>query len=240
MTKCPDCGQSLSEVTVSGFDKSFRCGNCGGFWMEGWVANRVAEGQMNDFAEVKTDIEKFEGKSSTCPIDKAPLFGYNGEEIPPEIVAFKCSHCGWWWFPAGNLLKFRKAYEAKKNYLKFWKKRSEAVLFALPVLMVLLLAVGLGVTVAGINSRQQSRVEAGLGAAEFRAEYLGGGRAEVRFKSAKVMDYVLYKAVGNEVWSPVPVVSDDSGWILVEMNGLEENRVYQLAVNGKRFYFQTK
>jgi hypothetical protein len=238
--KCPDCGQDFVEITISGFDKSYRCGNCGGFWTEGWVANRVAEGQMNDFPEVKSDIQKFTGRSSICPVDKAPLFGYNGDEIPPEVVAFKCSHCGWWWFPDGNLLKFRKAYEAKKNYLKMWKKKSESALMVLPILMVLFLVVGLGISVANITRQQRAKVQAESGQTEFRAEYQGGGKAEVRFRSDKQLEFVLVKRLGEETWGPVPVVIEGEGWYLVKLTNLTEKEVYQVQVGGKRYYFQTE
>jgi Zn-finger nucleic acid-binding protein len=238
--KCPDCGQDFVEVSVSGFDKSFRCKNCGGFWMEGWVANRVAEGQMNDFPELKVDINKFAGRTNTCPTDKAPLFGYNGDEMPPEVVAFKCSHCGWWWFPDGNLQKFKKAYDAKKSYLKFWKKKSEAALMVLPVIMVLTLVVGLGASVVNITRQQQTKVQATLGDANFRAEYLGDGRVEVRFKYEKMMEYILYKELGSEAWSPAPVAIEGEGWYKVTMTGLKEKQVYQMQIEGKRFYFQTE
>lgn len=237
---CPDCGKEMSEVAVSGFDKSFRCENCGGFFMESWVANRVAEGQMNHFAEVKLEIEKFSGRSGKCPADGSPLFGYNGEEIPPEITAFKCSHCGWWWFPDGNLHKFRKAYEAKNNYVKLWKKKTDAALIAMPILLVLTLIVGLGVSVVNIGRQQQNKVQATLGDKQFEAKYLGEGRIEARFRYDKQLDYVLVKKLGGEAWGPVPVIPEGEGWYRLTMTDLTADEVYQVQIGGSRYYFQTE
>src|SRR3972149_10217904 len=137
--KCPDCGQDLVETPVTNIDKSFRCESCGGFWVEGWVVNRVAEGQMRELPEIKPKIEKFGQKSNNCPMDGSPLFGNTSEQIPPEVVAVKCSHCGWWWFGVDNLFKFKKAYAAKMNYLKWWKGRKEVTMLAMPAILVLVL-----------------------------------------------------------------------------------------------------
>lgn len=79
---CPDCGQDLVVMSVTGFDKSYRCDNCGGYFLEGWVVNRVAAGQMNELPEIKVDVEKFNGKTNKCPQDGTPLFGFWGRKCP--------------------------------------------------------------------------------------------------------------------------------------------------------------
>ena len=238
--KCPDCGQDLAEVTVTGFDKSFRCDNCGGFWMEGWVANRVAESQMNEFADVKPDVNKFVNKSNTCPTDSAPLFGYTGDDMPVEVNAFKCSHCGWWWFPANNLQKFKKAYEAKTNYQKYWAKRTQAAMMVLPILMMLLLIVGLGASVVSISRQQKTQVQASLGPDNFRADYMGKGSEQIRFKSDKDLQRVLFKRLESDVWGPVDVLKQANGEYLVVLSDLKDHEVYQIQVGDKRYYFQTQ
>ncbi len=208
--------------------------------MESWVANRVAEGQMNEFPEVKLEINKFSGRSGKCPADAAPLFGYNGDEIPPDITAFKCSHCGWWWFPDGNLHKFKKAYEAKTNYAKFWKKKSEAVLIGMPILVVLTLIVGLGISVVNINRQQHNKVQATLGDKQFEAKYLGDGKVEARFRNDQALEYVLVKRLGGEVWGPAPVVNEGEGWYRLIMTDLSADEVYQVQIGADRYYFQTE
>jgi hypothetical protein len=238
--KCPDCGQELAEISVTGFDKSRRCENCGGVFLEGWVVNRVAEGQMKQLPEVKANIEKFEGKTNQCPADKTPLFGYTGDDVPPEVLALKCSHCGWWWFPMTNLWKFKRAYEAKSNYLKFWRKKSDMAVFALPVLIVVVLAVTLGITVANITRQQTVGTRASAGAEEFRAAYLGDGREEVRFKVDKLPNLVLVKRLQDDVWGPVEVEVAGEGWYRVMLNDIDESSVYQMQIAGIRYYFKAK
>ncbi len=237
---CPDCGQDLAEVSVTGFDKSRRCGNCGGVFMEGWVANRVAEGQMKELPEVKTDIEKFTGKTNKCPVDNSPLFGYSGDDMPPEVVALKCSHCGWWWFPMGNLAKFKRAYEAKNNYLKWWRKKNDVRLVALPVLMVLILAVTLGISVANVTRRQSVSSLASVGAEEFRATYLGGGVEEVKFKTNKTLQWVMVKRLQDEEWGPADIEVLGEGWYRVRLSNIDETSVYQMQISGVRYYFKAK
>jgi hypothetical protein len=237
---CPDCGQNLNEVSVTGFDKSFRCENCGGFLLAGWVANRVAEGQMkNDIKQLQPDIEKFTGKTNLCPMDGAPLFGYSGEDMPPEVPALKCSHCGQWWFGDNSLFKFKSAYEAKVSYEKLWKKRAPMMVMALPVLMVLILAITLGITVNNINKPQSAQTQASEGSEQLNAQYLGGGKELIRFKTAKI-GLVLYKGVSEEIWNPVEVLVSGEGWYKINLINLKQYDVYEIQINGKKYYFKTQ
>jgi hypothetical protein len=238
--KCPDCGQGLAEVTVTGFDKSQRCGNCGGFWMEAWVANRVAEGQMKQLPEVKADVEKFVGKTNQCPIDGAPLFGYTGDDMPPEVAALKCSHCGQWWFPMDTLFKFKKAYEVKNSYTKLWQKKNQLTMVAMPILMVLVLMVTMGVVVNNIGKPQTVGTKATFGAVQFTADYIGGGQEVLTFKLEKSPDMILYKRIQDEVWGPADVEVNGNGWYTVRLAKVDEQSVYQVQIAGKKYYFKAK
>lgn len=237
--KCPDCSQGLVETAITNIDKSYRCENCGGFWVEPWVVNRVAEGQMRDFPAVKTDVSKYQGKSNKCPIDGGMLYGDSSDSVPPEVVAVKCSHCGWWWFGADNLVKFKKAHEAKVSYLKWWKGKREVTMMALPAILVLVLAVGLvGGTL--VVRQQQGKAEAALGASEFRAEYLGDGKVKLRFQTDKDINFVSVRPLTGEVWGPAEAVKGEDGNYEVELVGLSEGQVFQVQIAGKRYYFSTK
>lgn len=233
---CPDCGQVITEVTVTGFDKSWRCENCGGFLVAGWVANRVTEGQMKEISEVKADLEKFVGKTNQCPMDGSPLFGYSGEDMPPEVPVLKCSHCGQWWFPGDTLFKFKKAYEAKTNYEKMWKRRAPLMVMALPVMMVLALLLTMGIVVRNINSKQEVGTQASIGE-EFNAQYQGEGRELIRFKTEKV-DMVWYRKVGEDVWGPVEISVVGQGWYRAILTNIDEKSVYQILIADKKYYFR--
>jgi len=236
---CPDCGQLLEETPVTNIDKSFRCKNCGGFWIENWVVNRVAEGQMRELPEVKTEVAKFVGKTNQCPVDSSPLFGDNSSQIPPEVTAEKCSHCGWWWFPADNIFKFKKAYEAKTNYLKWWKGHREVTMLAIPAILVLVMAVGLSLGVYNLTHTQGTGVIA-ASVTEFRAEYLGGGVEVVRFKTGETISFVSFRKLADEVWGPTELSKTNDGWYETRLQGLDEDQIYQMQIAGKRFYFKTK
>lgn len=208
--------------------------------MEGWVANKIADSEMNEFDAAKPDVNKFAGKTNVCPTDKSPLFGYTGDDIPEDVVAMKCSHCGWWWFPGNNLQKFKKAYDAKKNYFKLWAKKSKSVMMALPIIMMLFLVVGLGVSVVNISKEQRSAVKAGTNTGGFTATYRGNGIMEVRFTSDEELQRVLFKKLGSDVWGPENAIAEGNGKYLVIFTDLKEHEVYQIQVGEKRYYFQTQ
>lgn len=238
--KCPDCGQELAEVSVTGFDKSRRCSNCGGFFLEGWVANRVADGQMKDLPQVQADVSKFKGKSNTCPADGSPLFGYSGEEMPPDAAALKCSHCGQWWFPLDALFKFKKAYEAKNNYAKYWHRRSPITMMAFPVLMLALFTVTLGIVVNNVGRSQQVETQASVGAADFTAIYKGGGMENVSFRLDKNPGIVLYKRMQDDTWGPAELEIMGNGWYLARLMHIDQTSVYEIRIADKKYYFKAK
>jgi len=237
---CPDCSQELVETPITNIDKSYRCENCGGFWVEPWVVNRVAEGQMRDFPTVKPNIAKYSGKSNKCPMDGSMLYGDSNDQIPPEVVAVKCSHCGWWWFSGDNLAKFKKAYEAKVSYLKWWKGKREVTMLALPAILVMILAVGLSVGMTTLRQQQQTKVAAAATVTEFKAQYLGNGREKLGFKSDKQLSFVSVRPLASEIWGLVEVYKDENGNYAADLDNLAPEAVYQVQIGGKRFYFSTK
>lgn len=238
--KCPDCSQELIETPITNIDKSFRCENCGGFWVEPWVVNRVAEGQMRDFPAVKSEVSRFSGKTNKCPVDGFLLYGDSSEQIPPEVVAVKCSHCGWWWFGGDNLQKFKKAYEAKVTYLKWWKGKREVTMLALPAILVLLLVVGLSVGTSILQVSQKPNVSASAVVYDFGYNYLGKGRVSLSFLSDKPVTLVSVRELASDVWGPVEVNINTEGKYEVMLTNLKENSVYQVQIEGKRYYFITK
>lgn len=174
------------------------------------------------------------------PARRNTFIWFLGEEVPPEVVALKCSHCGWWWYPANNLAKFKRAYEAKNSYLKWWRKKSDFTVMALPVLLVMVLAVTLGITVGNITRQQIVGTKASAGAIEFKASYLGGRREEIRFKLNKELRMVMVKKLQDEMWGPVEVDVIGDGWYGATINNIDESSVYQIQVAGVRYYFKAK
>src|SRR3989344_7072752 len=102
--KCPYCGQVLNQVEVEELDKSFRCDNCGGFWMQGWVINRVSTGQM------KT-LEKNSNSVTTPAVRKCPVDGTEmskpreGESFPAQLGLGRGRRAISGWYRGTNLFE---------------------------------------------------------------------------------------------------------------------------------------
>lgn len=160
---CPDCGESLTPVPLGQAgqpDQAFRCYNCGGFWIEGFLVNRLDSRQLDKWPPVTLGGTKQLG-TGVCPADgRTHLERYTGESVPADVVVKRCRRCGWWWFGGNSLFEFKPAQEAKVKYFKLWRLAGDVSTFWLPVLAVIILAVGLAVGVELVRTRQQEIIRA--------------------------------------------------------------------------------
>lgn len=57
---------------------------------------------------------------ATCPQCLRPLERTTEDNIPPDVTAFRCSDSHGYFFPAGELRKFKESQEAKIAYHERW------------------------------------------------------------------------------------------------------------------------
>ncbi len=92
------------------------CPKCLGHWLTGFDANYLNE--------VDT-VEKFARPFPSdiilhCPTCQKNLEKVHGDAIPPEVTVFHCPDSHGYFFPIGQLTKFKKAQETKISYHKLW------------------------------------------------------------------------------------------------------------------------
>src|SRR3989344_912795 len=107
--KCPDCGELLQEMSLMGADKSFRCFKCGGFWVDGWVVNRLEAKNLHKWSKLEIDPGFLSFGTGVCPVDATTLNRFKGESVPANMLVKRCDRCGRWWFPMDTLLNFKPA-----------------------------------------------------------------------------------------------------------------------------------
>ncbi len=233
---CPGCGGELNPISVMGFDDSYRCRKCGGFWLESWMVNQLPEKDLDHVVPLK--VENAPDGEGLCPVDKVRMTALAGENIPTGLVIEKCEKCGWWWFPKDSLFGFKQAYDLKKNYLKVWGKKSEQAMFVLPALFTLVLVIGLSVGVIKVKNRQNTDVSASSEVTGFGSVYLGAGRTSVVFRSSGKVSQVYYKKAGEIDWNSAGV-SEDNGLYTADLKWLDSDTNYVVKVLEKEFKFKT-
>ena len=237
--KCPDCAGELSKISVVGTDDSYRCGSCGGFWVMGWVVNRVAEGGVKK-GLVPLKSGRRESLTRNCPTDQTALFKpEGGEAFPPGAAVFKCPHCSWWWVGGDDLFSVDEAYKARRTFFRLWQRKPDWATWALPVVAVVVLIAGLA---GGVNLvRYQTRVGVGAGAGvrQFTAVYVGQGEARGSFKSGEEIKGVEYQQAGETDWA-VAETTVEKGVYTARLMGLSEGEEYTVRVEGKEYRFTAK
>lgn len=123
------------------------CPTCRGYWMDSFAANFI-----------KLREEKTEGKRTkgpfTCPVCQKELLRKTGDNIPDNISVYHCPENHGYFFPGGELAKFKAAQQAKIDYHKLWS-------LPLPsVASVLLAGLLLFVLVGAVQKYQQTTSQA--------------------------------------------------------------------------------
>lgn len=157
---CPDCGTVLTAVNLSSVDQAYRCFKCGGFWVDSWSVNRLTNQSLIPWRRISAPVDAFKTGRGNCPLDGLPLKQFSGESVPHHIVVKRCDRCGKWWFGGDSLFDFKPAQEAKVKYFQLWGLPAEVTNVLLPVVAVIILAIGIWIGLELIKSQQRPLIEA--------------------------------------------------------------------------------
>ena len=237
--KCPDCGETLTQISISGSDQSYRCFKCGGFWVDGWVVNRLNASMLAKWMKVVVDSGWLNLGDNSCPVDSTKLVRFRGESVPTNMVVKRCERCGRWWFPTDTLLEFKPAQEAKVNYFKLWGMITDVSALLLPALGVVIVLVGVVVGGRVVQERQQAAIEAASLVQGFGTTDLGNGNVMVVFYSPAVISEVEYKKESDVEWKKVEARFENKVYT-VRLSGIEEGGEYVVRILGKEFGFVAK
>lgn len=116
---CPNCDEPMNVVNVDN-QILLHCSNCGGSFFDQNGINRISSESIFKLSQDKTSDE-VSGQQKLCPKDKILLNSMqNDQSIPPEITLLQCSKCKGVFIYPDDLVKFKKAQEAKISYFKIW------------------------------------------------------------------------------------------------------------------------
>lgn len=233
--KCPDCQGGLNTVSLTGFDESYRCSVCGGFWMQGWAFTQAGDDKIDQWSRfgLRAHPELFTGK---CPKDGATLKLENSELIPESIQAKKCPSCGWWWMAGDSLFDYRSAIATRKNYEKWWGKPAEVLMMFAPAILVMVMAVGLAYGVNLVRQRTQISIAAKSSKIDFRFDYQGGGRAMLEVFSSEPI-YEIQVVKQDQTNGLRYLLTKEGGAFKTMIEGLEDGGKYVLKIKSEVFEF---
>ncbi len=136
----------------------FSCPTCQGKWLTTFDANYIKGSNIAD--EEATGREPLKAPRR-CPVCQKFLARQTGENIPPDVLAFRCPTGHGYFFPKGELAKFKAAQEVKLEYHKRWQiPISSLAVTLLTGLFGIVLSVGLVVGVIEGQRVQTTRSQA--------------------------------------------------------------------------------
>ncbi len=153
MLHCPNRDGLLKKYSVAGKNNLpltyYRCPYCRGFWLTGFSANFIKDIHEAPTARA-TDAPTFHPK---CPECDTPLTHARGDAIAPGVSVWRCEAGHGYFFPSGELTKFKETQSAKLTYHKLWNIPLPSVASVLLASLAILL-VSTAAIVATIRQRQ--------------------------------------------------------------------------------------
>ena len=163
MLHCPNRDGLLkkySQIGKNGLSVTYdRCPSCRGFWLTSFAANFIQHLDIEHAAPHTKHALTF---TPLCPECNAPLTHARGDAIAPGVSVWRCpgghgkvpsgtSHG--YFFPTGELAKFKQAQTAKLSYHKLWNVPLASVASVLLASLALLL-VSITAVVTAIRQKQ--------------------------------------------------------------------------------------
>lgn len=127
------------------------CPGCGGHWLSTFDVNYIRSIDLPDDLAIKGQAFR----SYDCPQCRLVLERATGDNVPPDVSAFHCPDGHGYFFPAGELKKFKEAQETKIAYHQRWQIPLASVASAmLMTIFGLILSAGL---IAGVIEGQKQQ-----------------------------------------------------------------------------------
>ena len=143
MTHCPNRDgllKTYAAVCKNDLPITYaRCPNCRGYWLSSFAANFLKDISIESESST-THYSDTAALTPLCPDCKTPLVHARGDNIPSGVTAYRCPNNHGYFFPAGELAKFKTAQNAKVTYHKLWNiplpSVSNVLLAAVAVIMI--------------------------------------------------------------------------------------------------------
>lgn len=164
MLLCPNRDGLLKRYTTTGKNglaiAYHRCPHCRGYWLTAFSANFLSgadiEGQ-HPSAPFPANPHRF---APLCPECKTPLPASRTDNMPTAVAAYRCPAGHGYFFPAGELAKFKEAQTAKVTYHKLWNIPLPSVGSVLLASVAVILLAGIIATTVAIRQQQTSETQA--------------------------------------------------------------------------------
>ena len=154
MLSCPNKDGLLKKYTQQGKNglpvTYHRCPACRGFWLDSFATNFISDISAETLSSRATHALTFH---PVCPDCNTPLLLARGDAIAPGVNAWRCPHGHGYFFPTGELSKFKEAQAAKLSYHKLWNIPLPSVASVLLASLALLL-VSITAVVTTIRQKQ--------------------------------------------------------------------------------------
>lgn len=217
---CPRQDGELQSKKVPQPDDRFLeydvCPSCHGSWLRAFDANflKSTDIELENPAEAKVSPSVSQSDILNCPVCGYKLTRAIGASIPENILAFHCPNGHGYFFPAGELSKFKVAQEAKIAYHRTWNIPLTSVATTLLMTFLgIILSVGLILGVVG-GQQQQNIVSEAQNVVSFQRAYPSGNTRSVTFIVGTTEETTLTLHINETSFNQILETTDHKSHVL--------------------------
>lgn len=163
---CPLCQSKLETKTTKTKTNPealiLYCQNCAGHWFPRWLANDISPSEANSLEKNLPQQSSFNQPAFLrCPECQQRLSLIKDDSVPNYTHIYTCPQGHGNFFPHLELSKFKKAQEAKINYLELWGVPVKSIFSVLlPVLLIVFTAAAIPLTLKETQTTKENRTKA--------------------------------------------------------------------------------
>jgi uncharacterized protein YbaR (Trm112 family) len=163
---CPHCNHPLSFIQVDTTDGQSQtvdeCLNCGGHFLSPYLANFLSTETAKNIDSVLPKSKTVPANRPVCPKCGQSMAGIKDDAVPETVTVFTCPNNHGDFFPINQLLRFKKAQQAKIYYHKLWGiPLKSAFAIIIPLVIVFTAVTAIPTIIKQLGTSQESRVKAG-------------------------------------------------------------------------------
>lgn len=152
---CPNRDGFLKTYTTTGKNglpvTYHRCPHCRGTWASGFAVNFLADVVEHPRPPAVVHPPLL---TPLCPECKAHLLSLRSDNVPASVTAYRCPAGHGYFFPTGELTKFKEAQQAKIAYHKLWNIPIPSISSVLLASVVIILFGSIIATTIAIRQQQ--------------------------------------------------------------------------------------
>jgi Zn-finger nucleic acid-binding protein len=233
---CPECKQNLTtyDIATAGGKKVSveKCPHCFSFWLDRWEEGLLSKKDIEKLTlkDKKKDLSVISSFAKKCPHCQIPLTRAT-QKKESSVAVFNCSQCLGSWFPAGQLLEYKKDKEGRNLTKTVAGLPLKSIPnFVFPVIILLLITISIPLGLSLLKTPKETRTQAGEKIQKIHVIPLSPTAVIISFKAPSVATSEVFYSANSDNLSSKASQTTPSFYQQIKLKNLYSNTTYYYQI----------